>query len=164
MARLWHTIDLVRPADSVLRELMVDLTKAENWCARRGEKFTPTRRAVFELLADQEQALTAYQLLERLQAAMPHAKPPTIYRALEFLQRMGMVHRIDSQNAFVVCDDFPHRHDAAFLVCLECGNVSEVAVDKAIHDLKGAAQDAGFAYRYATIEMRGLCRLCRPSH
>ncbi len=143
---------------------MVDLTKAENWCARRGEKFTPTRRAVFELLADQDQALTAYQLLERLQAAMPHAKPPTIYRALEFLQRLGMVHRIDSQNAFIVCDDFPHQHDAAFLVCQQCGNVSEVIVDAAIDHLRAAARTARFDYQYATIEMRGLCEVCQQAH
>lgn len=140
---------------------MTDVAKVSAWCAQRGEKFTPTRRAVFELLADQDQALTAYQLLERLQEDMPHAKPPTIYRALEFLQRMGMVHRIDSKNAFVLCDDFPHHHESAFLVCQECGNVSEVTMDNVVEQIMASSQAQGFSPHHATVEIRGLCKLCQ---
>lgn len=138
-----------------------NLARASAWCAERGEKFTPTRQAVFELLADQEQALTAYQLLDRLQEAMPHAKPPTIYRALEFLQRMGLVHRIDSRNAFVVCEDFPHHHESAFLVCQECGSVSEVSMDAMVEQIVDAAELQGFKTHHATVEIRGLCKVCQ---
>ncbi|MCH8552108.1 MAG: transcriptional repressor [Natronospirillum sp.] len=140
---------------------MADLAQASAWCAQRGEKFTPTRRAVFEILAEQDQALTAYQLLERLQQAMPHAKPPTIYRALEFLQRMGLIHRIDSRNAFVVCDDFPHHHDSAFLVCQECGGVTEVTMDHVVEKIAADAAAQDFSVKHATVEIRGVCKQCQ---
>ena len=140
---------------------MTNVAEVAAWCTKRGEKFTPTRRAVFELLANQEQALTAYQLLERLQEDMPHAKPPTIYRALDFLQRMGMVHRIDSRNAFVVCDDFPHHHESAFLVCQDCGNVNEITMDTVVESLLAAARTEDFSPSHATVEIRGLCKLCQ---
>lgn len=140
---------------------MTDVTKASAWCVQHGEKFTPTRRAVFEILAAQDQALTAYQLLDRLQSDMPHAKPPTIYRALEFLQRLGMVHRIDSKNAFVVCDDFPHQHDSAFLVCQECGGVSELSMDHTLAEISAQSAAEGFTVSHATVELRGVCRHCQ---
>ena len=140
---------------------MANVAQASAWCAQRGEKFTPTRRAVFELLTDQDQALTAYQLLERLQESMPHAKPPTIYRALEFLQRMGLVHRIDSRNAFVVCDDFPHHHDSAFLVCQECGGVTEVTMGPLVDNILERAAEEQFSVMHSTVEIRGVCKQCQ---
>ncbi|TGG90655.1 transcriptional repressor [Natronospirillum operosum] len=140
---------------------MADVAEASAWCSKRGEKFTPTRRAVYEILARQGQALTAYQLLDKLQEGMPHAKPPTIYRALEFLQRVGLVHRIDSRNAFVVCDDFPHKHDSAFLVCQECGGVTEVLLDHVVDQILMRSEAEGFAVTHSTVEIRGICKQCQ---
>lgn len=142
---------------------MANLASIQNWCRQHGERLTPARKAVYELLSESDQALTAYQLLEQLQAVMPHAKPPTVYRALEFLRRLGLVHRVDSQNAFVLCSDFPHSHDAAFLVCRQCGGVREVDAASLIGGLRELAAARDFQYQHSTIEVRGLCHDCQSS-
>lgn len=141
---------------------MSTLDKVADWCVQRGERFTPSRRLVLQLLSEQTQAITAYQLLDILQQEMPQAKPPTVYRALDFLQRLGVVHRVDSQNAYLVCDDFPHRHDAAFLVCEGCGGVSEVNPEHLQFDLlRKAAADRQFVIEHTTLEVRGRCSHCQ---
>lgn len=141
---------------------MNTVEKVTQWCAERGERFTPTRQLVLEILAAQTQAVTAYQLLDLLQQRMPQAKPPTIYRALDFLQKTGSVHRIDSQNAFKICSDFPHRHDAAFFVCRSCGAVNEVTTkDLPFAALRKEAADRKFAIEHATLEVSGRCADCQ---
>ena len=56
----------------------------------------------------------------------PVAKPPTIYRALEFLTAQGLVHRIESMNAFLACGSNPHGRSTEFLICDCCGRVEEL--------------------------------------
>ncbi|MEJ0059912.1 MAG: hypothetical protein WDM79_10225 [Terricaulis sp.] len=69
------------------------LSEAERRCSDAGESLTPLRRRVLELLMDHHGPAKAYDLLSQLDAG---AKPPTIYRALDFLVRMGLAHRIES--------------------------------------------------------------------
>ncbi|MFC3851644.1 transcriptional repressor [Salinispirillum marinum] len=141
---------------------MNTVEKVSQWCAEQGERFTPTRQLVLEILADQAQAVTAYQLLDLLQQRMPQAKPPTVYRALEFLLKTGSVHRIDSQNAFKVCSDFPHRHDAAFFVCRGCGAVNEVNTKHLPLDaLRKEAAERRFVIEHTTLEVSGRCADCQ---
>ena len=70
-----------------------EIAEAEKRCADAGESFTPLRRRVLELLLDQHGPAKAYDLLPLIDADKS-AKPPTVYRALDFLVRMGLaVHR-----------------------------------------------------------------------
>jgi len=74
------------------------ISKAEKLCQNRGARLTSTRREVFRILAAQKGAVGAYDLLDLLKGSVPNAKPPTIYRALDFLQEQGLftrlIHRI----------------------------------------------------------------------
>ena len=91
------------------------------------------------------------------------AKPPTVYRALEFLERLGMVHRIASISAYVAStDDGEAAHAAAFLICDCCGATREVAIgeDDRLHQ---AAHEAGYAVQRTTIEAHGRCAACREA-
>lgn len=142
---------------------MAKLEDIAAWCGQQGERLTPTRHAVLAILRSHKQAMTAYQLLELLQQEQPQAKPPTIYRALEFLQRMGLIHRIDSRNAFIACDDFPHRHDSAFLLCQHCGQVTEMNLAHQLKAVMQQAQAEAFQVVHATIELRGTCQQCQKN-
>src|SRR5690554_2950035 len=102
------------------------VSKAEKLCEQRGARLTPARREVFEILAEQEGAIDAYDLLDKLKGAVPNAKPPTIYRALDFLQEQGFVHKITSSNSYVLCTHFDHQHTAQMLICMDCRAVQEV--------------------------------------
>src|ERR1019366_354132 len=54
------------------------------------------------------------------------AGPITIYRALDFLREQGLVHRIESRNAFIACvQNHASADPVVFLICEQCGTVGE---------------------------------------
>jgi len=95
---------------------------AEALCAQRGQRLTPIRRKVLGTLLASHKPLGAYEIIERLASKGARPAPITAYRALEFLRQNGLVHRIESRNAFIAC---VHNHVAGalvvFLICERCG-------------------------------------------
>ena len=94
------------------------LTHAEAVCEQRAQKFTPIRRQVLQALLSSHRPLGAYEVIDELAKSMPRPAPITVYRALDFLMTNGLVHRIESRNAYLAC---VHSHDeaalVAFLIC-----------------------------------------------
>lgn len=136
------------------------LLAATQWCATRGERLTDLRRDVLALLLAAPGSVKAYDLLGALQKQRPNAAPPTVYRALDFLLSMGLVHKLDSINAFVACRDFSVQHHGLMLICEGCGGVTELVDDRLSHALTSDAAHAGFRVREQDIELRGLCADC----
>ena len=101
------------------------LSKAAVLCTRRGARLTRLRRRVLELVWQGHAAVKAYDILHELGSAAGTAKPPTVYRALDFLMAHGLVHRLESLNAYVGCPDPDAAHEGQFLICDACGAVSE---------------------------------------
>jgi Fur family zinc uptake transcriptional regulator len=77
------------------------IAHAEAACIAREERLTPIRRRVLEALLASHAPLGAYELIDRLANAGARPAPITIYRALDFLREQGLVHRIESRNAFI---------------------------------------------------------------
>ncbi len=86
------------------------------------------------------------------------AKPPTVYRALDFLEQMGFVHRIASLNAYLACGE-GDEHAAAFLICDCCGSVQEFEPGT-VRTASHAAAVAAFRIRSVGLEVRGRCAAC----
>jgi len=108
--------------------------------------------------------LSAYTILDRLRDDGFRA-PLQVYRALDKLVEIGLVHRLESLNAFVACrhPGCDSHESIAFMICDECGSVIEIT-DKALaRRLKTLARDAGFALNKSTIELRGLCEACNAT-
>src|SRR6478736_321088 len=103
------------------------IAHAEMLCAARAQRLTPMRRHVLEALLGSHRPLGAYEIIERL-ARHGRPAPITVYRALDFLRDNGLVHRIESRNAFVAC---VHNHLSGdlvvFLICERCGAVGEAS-------------------------------------
>ncbi len=137
------------------------LGSAELRCAETQERLTPPRRRVLELLLEADAPLKAYDLIAAFGAGGEPAKPPTVYRALEFLERLGFAHRIESLNAYVPCRLHADGHSAAFLICDCCGAAQEFEPDFAPQ--LAAAQAAGYEVRAVTLEARGRCAACREA-
>ena len=137
------------------------LRHAESCCAARGQRLTPMRRRVLEVLAASHKPLGAYEIMELVGGAQRPA-PITVYRALDFLRDNGLVHRIESRNAFLAC---AHNHgdDAmvVFLICERCGEVGEMPAGPLAPALSGALKGAGFSPKLSVIEVSGLCANCR---
>jgi len=139
------------------------LREAERLCARRGARLTPLRKRVLALVWTSHSPVRAYDLLERLTPEHGRAAPPTVYRALEFLLDQGLVHRIESLNAFVGCPQPDQSHSGHFLICRDCGAAAEMqdlAIDRAISDQAAAC---GFTVEGKTVEVRGLCPACHTA-
>lgn len=139
------------------------IARAEKLCLHRGVRMTPARREVFNLLSEQEGAIGAYDLLDKLKKEVPNAKPPTIYRALDFLQAQGFVHKISSSNSYVLCSHFEKQHPVQMLICRSCGNVQEIHSDGVHEQFVSQAQAQGFLVEQQTVEALGLCESCRKS-
>jgi Fur family transcriptional regulator, zinc uptake regulator len=129
----------------------------------RGLKLTPLRRRVLEEVAASHHAIGAYEILERLaRKEATRMAPISVYRALEALLEMGVVHRLESRNAYFACHA---RHDRdgsrrIVLACERCATVAEVAAPVAFDAIDGAASDAGFRSRRALVEVAGICTAC----
>lgn len=140
------------------------LDRAASVCESRGARLTELRRAVLELILAAPGPTGAYDLLARLREKRGAAAPPTVYRALEFLQQQGLVHRIERLAAFVGClDDHAHgqAHGAQFLICHACGRVAEIEDGALRQAATAAAARAGYSVTRATVEMEGLCAACQ---
>ena len=136
------------------------LGRADERCVAEGERMTAPRRRVLELLLAAGEPVKAYDLIARFGEDGQPAKPPTVYRALEFLERKGLAHRIASISAYVACTSGSAEHAAAFLICDCCGATAEVSAPVA-GDLGRAAEAAGYAIARTTIEAHGRCPACQ---
>lgn len=136
------------------------LETAAEVCARRGLNLTPVRRRVLEIVWRAHEPIGAYDILAELAKERDKAAPPTVYRALEFLMAAGLVHRIDSLNAFMGCHEPQQTHIAQFLVCRRCQRVAEID-DPAIQQvLVEHSHAVGFQIEPTSLEIKGLCSDC----
>jgi Fur family zinc uptake transcriptional regulator len=139
------------------------LGEAERLCARRGARLTALRKRVLALVWTSHSPVGAYDILDRLSREQGRAAPPTVYRALEFLLEQGLVHRIESLNAFVGCPHPGKTHSGQFLICRDCGAAAEMqdrTIDRAISSQAAAC---GFTVEGKTVEVRGLCPACQAT-
>ncbi len=141
------------------------LERAESLCRARGCRLTEQRRRVLALIWQSHRPVGAYALLDGLRESGHNAAPPTVYRALEFLLEQGLIHRVESLNAYVGCPQPEEHHHAQFLVCRACETALELdarAIDEAVAD---CAAHCGFKVERQTVEVRGLCPRCqRKTH
>lgn len=139
------------------------LAHAESVCAVAGARLTPVRRRVLEILLEDHRAMGAYAILDRLRAEGLGAQPPVAYRALDFLVRHRLAHRIEHLNAFVACARPGPAHAPVFLICRGCSAVAEAPAAPVMAALGAAAGEAGFAIDQAMVEAEGLCPACQAA-
>ncbi len=137
------------------------LARAEALCAARGERLTPLRRSVLELVWSSHEPRGAYEILELLRAARGPVAPPTVYRALDFLRAQRLIHRIESRNAFIGCPKAGKSHSGQFLICSECGIAQELDEPRIAGLLDRAAARHGFQVAERTVELIGRCGACQ---
>ena len=139
------------------------LAAAAAVCESRGTNLTATRQRVLELIWSSHRATKAYDILDRLGSPDRPVKPPTVYRALDFLMEQGLIHRVDCLNAYVGCLRPGVDHQGQLLICSICGTVDEVHEDAIERAVAAAAARAGFLVEQQTVELRGRCVQCRQT-
>lgn len=137
------------------------LKQAVAICRKRGARLTALRRRVLKIIWENHAPLGAYDALDRMNAQGERNAPATVYRALDFLLKHGLVHRIESLNAFVGCSAPADAHAAQFLICRACGNVAETHNEQIGEAIKAGAAQAGFQIETPVVEISGRCPECR---
>ncbi len=138
------------------------LTLAASLCKERGARLTPQRKQVLELIWQNHKPLSAYVLIDMLaKESSRHIAPPTVYRALDFLLEQGLIHRLDTLNAFIGCPNPSKQHASAFLFCKGCGHAEELQADAVTSAIVQAAEQTGFMVQEQSLEVLGLCLTCR---
>lgn len=124
-------------------------------------RLTDLRRQVFEEIAASHAAVGAYDVQDRLSRKGIRLAPVSIYRALDALLEAGVVHRLESRNAFFAC----HAHHTLgsvqiVLTCSRCGDVAEAGGDSVLKAIEAAATKAGFTPTASIVEVSGVCGNC----
>ncbi len=137
------------------------LTSAEAVCEKAGERLTPLRKRVLELVWDSHKPVGASALLDKRKEDGRGAAPPTVYRALEFLLACGLIHRIESLNAYVGCSHPGENHVTQFLICRACGTAAELDDRRLGEAIGRSAAEHGFNIVSRVIELSGVCARCK---
>lgn len=118
-----------------------------------------TQGLIHQILADAKRPLTAYAILDLLRG-QAQATPPTVYRSLTKLIRCGLVHRIESLNAYVACLDHQAAGAVAFAICSHCGAVEEFSDVRISLRLQAWSRSHAFRLKDSAVELKGLCAAC----
>jgi Fur family transcriptional regulator, zinc uptake regulator len=136
------------------------VSSAERLCEEKQIRLTPMRKRVLEIIWRAHEPIGAYDILAEIAKDHEKAAPPTVYRALEFLQDAGLVHRVDSLNAFLGCDRPESPHASQFLVCSKCRRTSEIQDAELTRVLSQRAEALGYRLEGSAVEIKALCTEC----
>ena len=115
---------------------------------------------VLTLILKNHGYVKAYDLLNDLKKNDASAKPPTVYRSLDFLMEHGFIHKIQSLNAFVGCSHPDEHEDCYFLICKECKNIEECCSNTVKKVLTSTSGKNNFSPNQVTLEISGICQDC----
>ncbi len=138
------------------------LNNAENLCQAAGARLTPLRKQVLELIWQSHKPMGAYDLINMLaDVSEKTIAPPTVYRALDFLLEVGLIHRINSLNAYIGCMEPSTKHPSYFLICTQCHTASECNDNGLSEQINNLSQENDFVIEKQWLEVLGLCRNCQ---
>jgi Fur family ferric uptake transcriptional regulator len=136
-----------------------NLSRAE-WMLRRledeGLRLTGRRQLVVHTIAEKPGSFTPEALVDQLR---PHGiGRATVYRALELLERLGVLTRVHlgACHAFTVCDEGHHHH----LLCSSCNTVVPVDASAIESEIQKLAQHLHFRVDTHMLEFAGRCADC----
>ena len=134
------------------------LATAERLCAEKALRFTDVRRQVLTLVWANHAPSKAYDILQQLRDS--NTQPPTVYRALDFLQELGLVHRLSSLNAYVGCSHPQQHRECYFLICTQCGEAQECCDPKLKQSIQSTTEQQAFKADSTCLEISGRCSQC----
>lgn len=137
--------------------------RLENLCRERGYRLTRPRRAVLAKLLAAGRPLSAYELLDLLRPEDGKSTAASVYRTLDFLMGLGIVHRLQSTRSFVLCEHPRRPHRVQFLICRRCGQVVEAEDEGISAATERLGRRWGFALDQRIVELTGVCEGCRQS-
>lgn len=140
------------------------IARAKQVCEARGIRLTALREAVLGVLTGSHKALGAYEIIDRMNEQGRRLAPISVYRIIDVLVEAGLVHRLESKNAYFACLS---RHENAssmvVLLCEACNRVAEAEAPEAWGAIKAITHDTGFSVSATVLEIQGQCPDCRKN-
>ena len=131
------------------------------------QTLTRNQQIVFDIINKSSEPLKAYTILSNVQKKGIKA-PPQVYRALDKLIEMGKIHKIESKNAFVACQNSSCNISkaTAFSICESCEEVTEIdnsKISKMDLHFFSFSRNTSYKFKYISIKYIfswfGCCRL-----
>lgn len=135
-------------------------TTLEQYCKDHKMRCTPSRIMTLEIIASNEQPIGAYDIIEAMAKITQKPKPTTVYRAIDFLQEHGFIHKIESLSTFIACHAGHSHNGSQFIICNDCGTVEEVHLCNLPTSLMQKVNGTGFKMNYWNAEIHGTCQRC----
>ena len=114
---------------------------------------------IFNHLKNSKQPLSAYEILEDMRSE-GMAAATTVYRALEKLNSVGLIHRIESLNAWTLCCGSHNEKTPIFEICNDCGIVKEHLDENLTKNINDLSKKTGFTPNNPVLEIHGRCGEC----
>lgn len=140
------------------------LEHAVKICKQKNARLTATRKQVLKFIWESHKPIGAYDLLPKLGEAGFNSAPPTVYRALDFLLEMQLIHRINSLNAFIGCSNPEEHHANCFFICKTCGVAQEINSSPLNDMCLKLEKDLGLQVDEQITEFSGICPECQNTH
>ena len=152
------------PGQNNARRLQQAVTKATEVFETKSMRFTKLRQQVFEEIAATNTSIGAYDILDKLAIKGTRLAPISVYRAIDVLMEAGVIHRLESKNAFFACrrlhHDFEKGKRPIILSCEKCGAVAEVDSEGIFETIDKVSKGANFKPRVKFVEVSGTCPRC----
>lgn len=142
------------------------LEQAARHCDTSGGRLTQKRRVILEILLENDQPQSAYEIAHLYLAKSGDTIPAmSVYRMLDFLMEKGLVHKLASTNKFLACSHITcnHAHPTPqFLICDSCHSVNELGLDHAfVTALEKTIDAKHFQLNSPQLELHGVCESCQ---
>ena len=123
--------------------------------SKKNQSLTKNQRIVLDLLQNSGEPLKAYFILDSLKKEGLNS-PLQVYRALDKLVELGKIHKIESINSFIICNNSNCAKNTAFTICERCGKVKEIK--NSVSDL---VKDNQLEITRYNLEFYVLCKSCK---
>jgi Fur family zinc uptake transcriptional regulator len=151
------------PAEDHNHGLCVDaaLERARRICDEKQIKLTALRESILREIAASHHPVGAYDIIERISGRGRRLAPISVYRILDLFLSAGLIHRVESRNAFFMCSG-GHGEAVSPLVmlCEDCGRVAETEAPEALGAITRATRAGQFLVRNTVLEVKGRCADC----
>jgi len=147
--------------------------EAKPWCRAKlkggGYKVTVGREAILDILSHADEHLSAEDIYMKIHSVYPAIGLTSIYRTLDILVNLGMVHKFDFGHGRARYELVegpkrkPHHHH---LVCTDCGRVIDYTdfIEEEVALLKKTEESLSRKYRFRIddhiIQFYGVCHIC----
>ena len=139
--------------------MVIDNLRLNQRIRLAGKTLTPQRVTIFRVLEAAKRPLKAYELKDQVNHQSNQSyNISTVYRVLDFWIELGLIHKIDSSNTFIVCNDEHRNHVHVLQRCTQCQSVKESCEISSL--IKMPDSESFHVDIHQVIEIQGQCGEC----